>query len=339
MKRRLLLLVAWGSLLAAAGCGPAQREGDAAAEHGVSPAAETTYRIAVIPKGTSHQFWKSVHAGARRAAKELGHVEIIWKGPQKENDTAGQIEVVKSYITKRVDAICLAPNHSEALVDVVLEANDEGIPVVIFDSGLGQGAQIVSYVATDNYAGGELAADRVAELLEGQGSAIMLRYRAGSESTGQREAGFLERLEKKYPDVKILSADQFGEESAESAFKAVNQLLIKYGQEVDALFAVCEPNCNGTLEALEQAGLAGKVKFVAFDPSEVLIRGMETGKVHGIVLQDPVNMGYQAVKAAVAKVQGRPVRDRIPTGEYLATPENMREEKYDTLLHPVMHED
>ena len=96
-------------------------------------------RIAVIPKGTSHQFWRSVHAGAEAAAKELGNVEVLWKGPETEADTSGQISVVKNFITNRVDGIVLAPNHSQSLMDVVSEANAENIPVVIFDSGLGKG--------------------------------------------------------------------------------------------------------------------------------------------------------------------------------------------------------
>jgi ribose transport system substrate-binding protein len=321
MKRFLLLLCA-GVLLA--GCQ-------------TKSASDKKYRIVVIPKGTSHQFWKSVHAGAVKAGEQFD-AEIIWQGPQKENDTAGQIEVVKNYITKRVDGIVVAPNHSEALVESVVEANEEGIPVVIFDSGLGQGAEVVSYVATDNFAGGQLAADRLAELVGPEGKVILLRYRAGSESTEQREEGFLKQLAEKHPTIKVISSSQYGEESAASAMAKAQQLFIAHGEEVDGVFAVCEPNCNGMLEALREAGLAGKVKFVAFDPSEMLIEGMEKQEVHGIVLQDPVNMGYEAVKQMVAKLKGKEAPARVPTGEYLATPENMKEEKFHTLLNPVQYE-
>ena len=294
------------------------------------------YRVVVIPKGTGHQFWKSVHAGALRAAEELGNVDVIWKGPQKETDTDQQIEIVKNFISKRVDGICLAPNHSEALVEVVQEATEENIPVVIFDSGLGEGAKTVSYVATDNYRGGQLAADRLAKLIEGKGDVIMLRYRAGSESTEQREAGFLDRLKEKHPDIKVLSSSQFGEKSKRTAMEAMTPLLRKYRDEVDGVFAVCEPNCNGTLEALINTNLVGKVKFVAFDPSDELIGGMKDGSVGGIVLQDPVQMGYQSVMNMVAHLEGKKVDARIPTGEYVATPENMNTEKFDKLLNPVL---
>jgi ribose transport system substrate-binding protein len=142
---------------------PAQYEDD-----GTQPA-EVKYRIAVIPKGTTHEFWKSVHAGAARAAKEAGNVEIFWKGPLHENDDAeGQINVVQEFITKKVDGLVLAPLDSQALVAAVKDAKLQGIPTVIFDSGLADESIIVSYVATDNYHGGALAAQRLAEVLEEQ---------------------------------------------------------------------------------------------------------------------------------------------------------------------------
>jgi ribose transport system substrate-binding protein len=137
------------------------------ADNGRQPA-EVKYRIAVIPKGTTHEFWKSVHAGAERAAQEAGNVEIFWKGPLQENDAEGQINVVQEFITKRVDGLVLAPLDSQALVGSVKDAKAQGIPTVIFDSGLADESIIVSYVATDNYHGGALAARRLAEVLEAE---------------------------------------------------------------------------------------------------------------------------------------------------------------------------
>ena len=290
-------------------------------------------RVAVVPKGTSHQFWMSVHAGAKRAAAELDDVEIIWKGAQMESDTAGQIGVVKNFITKRVDGICLAPTHTEALVDVVVEANDEGIPVVVFDSGLGKGAKTVSYVATDNFNGGKLAAKLMSEVLGGKGDVILLRYRAGSESTEQREAGFLEGIQES-PEINVLSSDQYAEATTESAMKKAQSLLLKYQDEVDGIFAVNESSCNGTLEALEQSGLAGKVHFVAFDASDGLINGLKNDSVSGIVLQDPESIGYNSVKTIVAHLRGEQVDSVVSTGEHVATKANMDQEPITKLLQP-----
>jgi ribose transport system substrate-binding protein len=295
------------------------------------------FRIAVIPKGTSHEFWKSVHFGAQKAAKELGGVEVIWRGPVVESDTGSQIEVVKSMVTLGVDGIVLAPNQKGGLVDATQEAIDEGIPVVIFDSGLDEGPKIVSYVATDNFKGGTLAAEEMAKAIEEKGNVILLRYLAGSESTEQRENGFLEGI-KKYPGIKVVSSDQRGGENATTAKEKVDQLLQLHGKDLAGIFAVCEPNANGTLEALRNAGLEGKVKFIGFDPSDALVEGLENGSCSGIVLQDPVEMGYRGVMTVVAHLNGETAEDFISTGEYVATPENMKDERIQELLKPSIAE-
>ncbi|MEO1525704.1 MAG: substrate-binding domain-containing protein [Planctomycetota bacterium] len=294
--------------------------------------------IAVIPKGTSHEFWKSVHYGADKAAKEIGGVKIEWRGPVVESDTGSQIEVVKDMITKGVDGVVLAPNQKGGLVDAVEEAIDEEIPVVIFDSGLDEGPEIVSYVATDNFKGGEMAGDAMAKAIGEKGNVILLRYLAGSESTEQREEGFLKALQQ-YPNIKVVSSDQYGGDNATSAKEKVDQLLQLHGEALAGIFAVCEPNANGTLEAIRNAGLAGEVKFIAFDPSESLIEAMKEGHCQGIVLQDPVQMGYQSVKTIVAAIKdGTAAEPFQSTGEYLATSENMEDELYSRLLKPELLE-
>ncbi len=284
-------------------------------------------RIAVIPKGTSHEFWKSVHYGAEQAASELGNVEIVWRGPVVESDTGSQIEVVKNMITMHVDGIVLAPNQKGGLVDAVEEAISEGIPVVIFDSGLDEGPEIVSYVATDNYKGGQMAAQQMAAAIGEKGNVILLRYIAGSESTEQREQGFLDGL-KEFPNIKVVSSDQRGGDNATASKEKVDQLLQVHGENLAGIFAVCESNANGTLEALRNAGLNKKVKLIAFDPSDALIEALGDGSCSGIVLQDPVQMGYQVGHDDGRRHQGEPAEPFISTGEYVATPENMNEAEY-----------
>lgn len=312
-----------------AGCDRSQTAGPPSS----SESRTSKLRFAVIPKGTSHQFWRTVHAGAEAAAKEVGNVEILWKGPETEADTAGQINVVKNFITNRVDGIVLAPNHSQSLMDVVAEANAESVPVVIFDSGLGDGPKIVSQVATDNYRGGRLAAQCLADALGHKGNVIMLRYKPGSESTEQREAGFLEAMGEE-KDMTVISSDQYAGTRTEESLAKATQVLNKYREQVNGIFAVCEPNCNGTLEALKQTGMAGKVQFVAFDASEMLIRGLDDRSVCGIVLQDPYEMGRQSVLALVRHIRGEHVDAVINTGEYVAKPDNRNEAPFDRLLGP-----
>jgi ribose transport system substrate-binding protein len=315
---------------------PANPNANATAANTGDPA-KKKLRIGVIPKGTSHEFWKSVHAGAAQAAQELGNVEVLWDGPATEGDINKQIAIVRSMIVNKADAICLAPNDAESLVSVVAEANDAKIPVIIFDSGLAEGAKITSYVATDNERGGEMAADRLAEVLGKKGNVILMRYHAGSESTEMREKGFLKKIAT-YSDIKVLSSDQYGEITTESAKEKGQQLLLQFKGQVDGVFAVCEPNCNGMLRALDAAGVLGKVKFVAFDPSEQLLLGLKDDHVHGIVLQDPVRMGYLSVQAAVKSARGEQVEARIATGEHVATKENMETPEFQKLLKPVQHD-
>jgi ribose transport system substrate-binding protein len=328
----------WAALvLLACGCsggGSAPQGGGTPAAGNTGATGGKTYRFAVIPKGTTHEFWKSVHFGAEKAAKEIGNVEILWKGPVLENDREGQIQVVQDFIVQKVDGICLAPLDAQGLVEYVEEAAEKSVPVVIFDSGLSKEDKIVSYVATDNFKGGELAAHCLAEVMGKTGNVILLRYNQGSESTEQREEGFLKCLEQNYPSIKVISSDQYAGTTPEASLEKAQQMLQKYKDEVNGIFAVCEPNATGVLGALNEQELAGKVKFVAFDPNVPLVNGLKDGKVDGIVLQDPVQMGYDAVMTMMKHIKGESVEKRISTGEYVATPQNMTEEKMAKLLKP-----
>jgi ribose transport system substrate-binding protein len=325
MRRVLVLAIL---ALTVAGCARSGSQSDAASD------GQRRYRIAVIPKGTTHVFWKSVHAGALQAAKELGNVDIYWKGALLENDREGQINVVGDFVAQGVDGIVLAPLDAAALVPSVTDAKREGIPTVIFDSALADESVIVSYVATDNYHGGVLAARQVGKGMNGKGNVILLRYNVGSESTEQRELGFLETLKKEFPEIVILSDDQYSGTTALQAQSKALELLNLFGDRLDGIFAVCEPDTVGVLAALEQDGLAGKVTFVGFDPSPLLVEAMAAGKIKGLVIQDPVAMGYQSVKTLVAHLQGEKVEPRINTGEVMATTENMREPAIKKLLNP-----
>jgi len=330
MRFPLLLTLVLSLSASLAGCG----DGNQPTKSGGAPTGVKKYRIAVIPKGTTHEFWKSVHAGADNAARELGNVEVIWKGPLLEDDRDGQISVVQDFVTRKVDGICLAPLDSQALVKYVEEAQQERIPTVIFDSGLDDESHIVSYVATDNFKGGALAARQLGKVLEGKGSVILLRYNPGSESTHQREEGFLATLKEEFPDVNILSSSEYAGTTPEKALDKSQQVLIKFRDKVRGIFAVCETNSTALLKALQQEGLAGKVKCIGFDPSPELVQAMRDGKMHGIVLQDPVKMGYDAVKTIVRHLNGESVEKRISTGEHIATPDNLDEPEMQKLLNP-----
>ncbi len=290
-------------------------------------------QIAVIAKESSHDFWKSVHAGAENAAKELGNVEILWKAPSRGDDRDEQISIVQNFITRRVDGICLAPIDSRSLGAPVKEAKEAGIPTVIIDSGLEDPTNIASFVATDNKNGGHLAALELGKRLNGKGNVILLRYNPGSESTEMRERGFLETIAKEYPDIKLI-ADQYAGTSENEALDKSQQLLLQYGKDVNGVFAVNESAAVGMLKALEDAHLTGKVVYIGFDSSDRLVQGLIDGKIQGLVLQDPVTMGYLGVKTLCDHLDGKPVEKRVSTGETVATPENMNEPKIHKLLYP-----
>ena len=298
------------------------------------------YRIAVIPKGTTHIFWKSIHAGAVKAEqefKELG-VEIIWKGPLKEDDREWQIRVVEDFITRGVTGIVLAPLDDAALRGPVRDAVNIGIPVVIIDSGL-KSDDYTSFVSTDNYIGGRKGGEHLAKILGGKGKVIMLRYQEGSASTMNREQGFLDVLEEKYPEIKVVSANQYGGATTESAYQASENLLAPLrtadgGLSIDGIFCPNESTAFAMLRALEDSGLAGKVKYVGFDSSPRLVQGLRNGHIHGLVLQDPINMGYLGVKTMVAHLRGEKVDKRIDTGSTVATAANMNDPKVKNLLDP-----
>jgi len=313
------------------GAGPSA--GSGAAGPGGAAGAKT-YRIAVIPKGTTHDFWKSVHAGALDAANEFPNVKVIWNGPDNEKDKEQQIKIVDTFINDRVDGICLAPIDRDALIEPVRRAKAAGIPVVIYDSGLSDTSDIVSYVATDNYNGGVMAAAHLGRVMNGEGGVILLRYMEGSESTEQREQGFLETLARDFPKITVLSESQHVNSDATEALQKGESVLQDHKDKVGGVFTVCEPNNKGMLQALENLKLAGKVRFVAFDSDPLILRGLEAQTVDGVVLQNPVRMGYLAVKTMVDHLEGRPVEKRIPTGEKLATRENMHDPEMKALLEP-----
>lgn len=290
--------------------------------------------IAVIPKGTTHEFWKAVEAGARQAEAEYKaagrSVRVIWKGPLKEDDRTAQIDVVQTFISKGVSGLVLAPLDAKALAAPVEQAAAAGIPTVVIDSALASEKQ-ASFVATDNRAGGRLAGERLLAVAKAPVRVVMLRYLSGSASTEEREAGFLEALKDK-PGVEILSADQHGGATRESALTAAQNLLTRHAAQVTAVFTPNESTSAGMALALEQAGLAGRTVHVGFDTSAPLIAAVKAGRIHGLVAQDPKGMGYLGVKTLVERLDGKEVKPRTDTPVKLITPDNLDRPEIQALL-------
>jgi ribose transport system substrate-binding protein len=296
-----------------------------------------TLTIAVIPKGTSHEFWKSIHAGAVQASQELtaagDSVKIIWKGPLREDDRELQIQVVEGFTTQGVQGMVLAPLDRRALVRPVEEAKAAGVPTVIIDSGLESDAMI-SYISTDNYKGGTLAADRLGQVLNGKGNVLVLRLQEGSQSTEERERGFLEQMKSKFPGIKVVSSDQYAGSTRETAKAASENLLNHYGADLQGIFTSNESATVGMLLALQDMGKAGKVKFVGFDASQTLIDALKAHQLDGITVQNPMKMGYLGVKTMVAYLRKQPIEKKVDTGVMMVTPENLAEPATQDVVNP-----
>lgn len=291
--------------------------------------------FAVIPKGTTHEFWKSVHAGAEMAAQEIGNVTLIWKGPLQEDDLKSQIDIVQSMIAQGVSGIILAPLNDKALVNPVKAAGEAKIPVVIIDSGL-QGKDYASFVATDNLGAGAQAAQHLSKSLGGKGKVLVLRYQEGSASTAARESGFINTM-KTMSDLSIVSDNQYGGATTESAFAASENLLAAQKAAeggVQGVFCPNESTTFGMLLALQKAGLAGKIKLVGFDASEKLLQGLRDGHIDALVVQNPFNMGNLAVRALLTTISGAKTSPYMNTGSRVVTKGDLDNPEVKELIHP-----
>jgi ribose transport system substrate-binding protein len=319
MKRISLFLVILSSLVFAfSGCGKTGEK-------------SKKITIAVIPMGSTHEFWKSIHAGALAASRELG-VNIIWKGPLKEDDRDEQMQIVETFMVSKVSALVISPMDDRTLVQTLGEAKKIGIPTILINSSL-QGDTPVSFVATDNYKGGVLGGEHMGKLLDGKGKLIIVRLSEADVTTMERVNGFESTIKTKFPGIEILSDNQYAGVTTETAYRTCENLLNRF-PETEAIFTPNESSTFGCLRVLQDRGLAGKIGFVGFDSSDKLIEAMGKKEINGLVIQNPYNMGYYGVKTAVSCLKGQNVEKRIDTGVTLATPENMENPEIMKLLKP-----
>jgi ribose transport system substrate-binding protein len=294
--------------------------------------------ISVIPKGTTHVFWQSIHAGSVKASKELG-VKILWIGPEKEDDRQQQIALVNNQIVNQVDGIVLAPLDNMALRRPVKAAVSKNIPVVIIDSGLKDSEDVyTSFVATDNREGGRIAGRELGGLLNGRGRVVMLRYQEGSASTDNREQGFLEAI-REFNGIEVVSDEQYAGATKALAQQASENLILRFKDDtgnlnIDGIFCPNESSTYGMLQALRRHRLVGKVKFVGFDAAESLVEGLRQDEIHGLVVQNPFSMGYLGVKTMVQHLRGLPVEKRIDTGVTFVVKKSLSMPEIEDLINP-----
>jgi len=350
---RTLLAGTAASALLLAACDKSDTSSSAAAPAASAPAAPAgpavdpakadlsslkgkTIHVAFIPKGMENTYWKSVKKGIDVAVKEASdagiNLTVDWQGPPNESDRASQIQLVETYVAQKLDGIILCPMDIKALVAPADKARHAGIPLVIVDSALDY-SDIVAFVGTNNHSAGVLAAQELARELGDKGNVIMMRFLAGSASTNDREEGFLDEI-KKHANIKVLSSDNYagGGGDASAGLSKGTDLLNTYKGQVDGIFTPNEPSTNGMLKAIENAHLAGTVKFVGFDGDKTNMDGLNNGEVGAIVLQYPYQMGYLGVKTMLAHLAGLNVINNVDTGTVVLRKDNQSDPAVKTLL-------
>lgn len=291
-------------------------------------------RVGVVPKAISHAFWQTVHAGAVAAGREAG-IEIEWKGPPAETDFSRQIEIVDAMINSRIDGIVLAPTEATALIGAVDRARRNGIPVTIFDSGLAAD-NYLSFVSTNNYEAGALAARTLAELIGGKGRIAMVKMVPGASSTMQREEGFEDTLAKEFPEIAVVDFKYCRSDTAQAL--AVTENMLTAHPDLDGLFASGEPATVGAAKGLRSRNRHDRVRLVAFDFTDALEADIRGGVIRATIVQEPFQIGYRAVMTVAAALNGETPAKRIDTDVRVVTAANIDNPEIAALLRPNLSE-
>lgn len=264
-----------------------------------------TYTIAIIPKGSTHEFWTDIEKGAKKAALEF-NVNIIFRGPKDDGDTLAQIKLVKTFIEKKVDAIVLAPNHKTDLIPIVKEAISNGIKIIIIDSAL-DGNYYSSFIATDNLLAGRLAGIELLKLIGNNKKVGIMRYRIGNSSTEMREEGFIQIMKENKVDIII---DEYAGVTGGTAYRKGVEILAK-NPDIYGFFTPNESSTLGMAKALYKFNLQKKISLVGFDMSNEIKKYLIKGYIKGVIVQNPNAIGYSGVKTAVEILQGKKINNKI----------------------------
>jgi ribose transport system substrate-binding protein len=275
-------------------------------------------------------FWQSVHAGAAAAGQQF-HSEILWDGPPNETDYSRQLEIFDSMLNRHVDGVVVAAADKTILNASLDRAARENVPVVVFDSAV-DSTNYVAFVATNNFEAGQMGARKLGQLLNGKGSVAMIENAPGSASTMDRERGFKDALAKEFPGIALV-AEQYSMSDRAKGMAATENILTAH-PNLDGVFASSEPSSVGAAQALKSRGLAGKVRFVAFDSSEGLVEDLSGGTIDALVAQDPFKIGFEAVRAVAEKLDGKTPPKKMDLSARVITKADLGQPEIQALLHP-----
>lgn len=285
--------------------------------------------IAVISKGFQHQFWQAVKQGAEKAAQEL-NVEITFEGPESEAQVDKQIEMLEAALSKNPSAICLAALDSKAVIPYLEQAQQKGIPVVGFDSGVDSDIPVAT-AATDNVAAAAAAADKMAELIGGEGEVAVIVHDQTSITGVDRRDGFVNRIKEKYPNIKIVDVQYGGGDHLKSTDLA--KAIIQAHPNLKGFFGANEGSAVGVVNAVKELGKEGDIVVIGYDAGKQLKDAVREGVAAGAISQDPISIGYEAVKAAYMATKGEKVEKLIDTGFHWYDKSNIDSEELKPLLY------
>jgi len=318
MKTRKLLItflsiLIIGGMLAA--CGPKEEE-------------EVDLYIPVISKGFQHAFWLAVEKGAEQAAEEYG-VRITFEGPETEAMVDKQMDMLQAAIDKNPIAICFAAVDSKAAIPLLEQADEKGIPIIGFDSGVDSDVPLAT-AATDNVAAAALAADKMVELIGGAGEVAVIAHDNTSRTGIDRVAGFTDRIESEYPDVTIVDTQYGGGDHLKSTDLA--KAIIQGNPDIKGFFGANEGSIIGVLNAATELGRDDLV-IIGYDSGQQQLEAIKNGQEAGAITQDPIGIGYKCVEAAYKAYMGETLPEFIDTGFHWFDADNIDDPMIEALLY------
>lgn len=284
--------------------------------------------IPLVSKGFQHQFWQAVKSGAEQAADEYG-VTITFEGPDNETMVDRQIDMLAAALANNPKAIGFAALDSQAAIPLLKQASEKGIPIIAFDSGVDSDIP-VSTATTDNLAAAGLAADKMAEMIGGKGKVAVVAHDQTSRTGIDRRDGFVNRMAEKYPDIEVVTV-QYGQGDHLKSTE-VTKAILTANPDLNGIFGTNEGSAIGVVNGVQELGTDGLV-IIGYDSGKAQKDAIKSGLMAGAITQNPVGIGYETVKAAVAAVNGEEVPALIDTGFYYYDASNIDDPKIAAVLY------
>lgn len=285
--------------------------------------------VALISKGFQHQFWQAVKAGADKAAEELG-VTVTFEGPDSESQVDVQIDMLAAALAKNPDALGFAALDSQAAIPLLKQAQESGIPVVAFDSGVDSDIPVAT-AATDNIAAAALAADKMVELIGGSGQVALVVHDQTSRTGIDRRDGFVNRMKEAHPEIEIVDIQYGGGDHLKST-EITKSILLAY-PDLKGIFGANEGSAIGVANGVRELGKEEAVVVIGYDSGAQQKKMIQDGLIEGAITQNPIGIGYETVVAAVKAVKGEPVEENIDTGFYWYDATNMDDPEIAAVLY------